>query len=169
MVFNFPAPKCLYDHTIGSFSCQSILCCGKKRDYYYDPLNTVEDLRKILEFHFKSPFEKWKFEERRRFPWKLLVQIICIVLVTLQVHTWTWLHIIINDCYGNNFVSTTLLSMHIMHCNCDSSICSLKPSFMSWTSWMKIPRHSPNYLWPTLWIAHVKMTLFPLQLLICTL
>ena len=86
MIFNFPAPKHLYDYTFGSCSCQSILCCGKKGDYYYDDLTTKEELREVLNFHFKDPFEKWNFEKRRRFPWKLLMQIICIVLVTIQVH-----------------------------------------------------------------------------------
>jgi hypothetical protein len=73
------------DHTFGSCSCRSILCCGKNADHYYNRLTSKEELRGILKFHFKSPFEKWNSKEHRRFPWKLLVQIICIILVTTQV------------------------------------------------------------------------------------
>jgi len=38
-----------------------------------------------LKFHFMNPFQKWSYAKRRRFPWKLLVQIVSIFLVTLQV------------------------------------------------------------------------------------
>lgn len=73
--------KYLRDYTIGSCSC----CCGKSRDHYHDSLGSVDDLKKILRFHFMSPFQKWSFKERRKFPWKLVVQIISIIFVTTQV------------------------------------------------------------------------------------
>lgn len=40
-------------------------------------------MRNRLTFFFMNPIEKWK--TRRRFPYKFLVQIIKIILVTLQV------------------------------------------------------------------------------------
>lgn len=42
-------------------------------------------MRNRLSFFFMNPIEKWK--TRRRFPYKFLIQIIKIVLVTLQVRT----------------------------------------------------------------------------------
>lgn len=42
-------------------------------------------MKERLKFHFMNPFEKWRYPERRRFPWKLLVQIASIILVTAQV------------------------------------------------------------------------------------
>lgn len=48
-------------------------------------LNTREAkaLRKELRFFFMNPIQKWRF--RRRFPWKLLVQIFKIILVTAEL------------------------------------------------------------------------------------
>jgi len=40
-------------------------------------------MRNRLSFFFMNPIEKWK--TRRRFPYKFVVQIIKIILVTLQV------------------------------------------------------------------------------------
>jgi len=40
-------------------------------------------MRNRLSFFFMNPIEKWK--TRRRFPYKFVVQIVKIVLVTLQV------------------------------------------------------------------------------------
>nr|XP_027195210.1 mucolipin-3-like [Dermatophagoides pteronyssinus] len=40
-------------------------------------------LRRRLRYHFMSPIDKWKI--KGRFPWKLLLQIIKIILVTTQV------------------------------------------------------------------------------------
>lgn len=43
----------------------------------------VESMRRKLRFFFMNPVEKWK--ARRQFPWKLLLQIIKIVVVTVQL------------------------------------------------------------------------------------
>ena len=81
------APKYIFDHTVGSCSCQSYFCCGKNSDYYYKEIKDEESLKKVLKFHFMDPFEKWnsKDKEQRRFPWKLVIQIFSIIFVTLQV------------------------------------------------------------------------------------
>ena len=52
--------------------------------------DSVEDLeiavmKEKLNFHFMNPFQKWKYPRKRRFPWKLLVQLCSIILVTTQV------------------------------------------------------------------------------------
>ena len=43
-------------------------------------MNAIKE--ELMRFHF---YEKWKYPGRRRFPWKLIVQLIVIILVTTQV------------------------------------------------------------------------------------
>jgi len=45
----------------------------------------ITTMTKRLKFNFMNPFQKWSYAKRRRFPWKLLVQIISIFLITLQL------------------------------------------------------------------------------------
>ena len=45
----------------------------------------VNEMQERLRFHFMNPFQKWKYSKRRRFPWKLILQIFNIILVTTQV------------------------------------------------------------------------------------
>lgn len=47
------------------------------------PLLTEERMRRKLQFFFMNPIEKW--QAKRRFPYKFVVQLIKIVLVTLQL------------------------------------------------------------------------------------
>ncbi|XP_064120472.1 mucolipin-3-like isoform X2 [Macrobrachium nipponense] len=58
---------------------------AKKRKTSLSLLRTREAraLRKELRFFFMNPIQKWRF--RRRFPWKLLVQIFKIILVTAEL------------------------------------------------------------------------------------
>lgn len=51
-------------------------------------LLTEERLRKKLQFHFMNPIEKWK--AKRRYPFKFIVQLIKIVLVTLQLSLYSY-------------------------------------------------------------------------------
>ncbi|XP_069156334.1 mucolipin-3 isoform X9 [Procambarus clarkii] len=44
---------------------------------------TAERMRRRLKFFFMNPMQKW--HARRRFPWKLLLQIIKIIIVTVQL------------------------------------------------------------------------------------
>ncbi len=45
---------------------------------------TMEDkMKRKLKFHFMDPYQKWK--ARRKFPWKLIIQFVKVVLVTVQV------------------------------------------------------------------------------------
>ena len=48
----------------------------------------VSEMKEKLKFHFMNPFQKWRYEPRRRFPWKLIVQLTSMFLVTLQVSAW---------------------------------------------------------------------------------
>ena len=86
--------KHLFNFTVAS--CECFTCCCKK---HYDDVGDTdsiedEDIRNIkekLRFHFMNPFEKWKYPRKRRFPWKLLIQLISIFLVTVQVsEIWRW-------------------------------------------------------------------------------
>ena len=45
----------------------------------------MAEIKEKLKFHFMNPFQKWRYPKRRRFPWKLLVQLASIILVTAQV------------------------------------------------------------------------------------
>ena len=91
------ALRCLYDHTVAS--CIYSACRyfrsndGLKR---MESSTSVEDMevsemKEKLKFHFMNPFQKWRYEPRRRFPWKLIVQLTSMFLVTLQVGIWMWM------------------------------------------------------------------------------
>lgn len=43
------------------------------------------NMRLRLKFHFMNPFQKWRYSKRRRFPFKLVLQLLAIILVTAQV------------------------------------------------------------------------------------
>lgn len=47
-----------------------------------------ERLRRKLQFHFMNPIEKWK--AKRRFPYKFMVQLVKIFLVTLQLSLYSY-------------------------------------------------------------------------------
>ena len=43
-----------------------------------------DELRRKLKFYFMNPCEKWR--AKKKFPWKLVLQLVKIVLVTIQVN-----------------------------------------------------------------------------------
>ena len=43
----------------------------------------VEEMRCVLKFFFMDPIQKWK--AKRRFPWKLCLQLLKIVFITVQL------------------------------------------------------------------------------------
>lgn len=53
------------------------------QDNSYMPLLNEERLRRKLKFFFMNPIEKW--QARQRFPYKFVVQLIKIILVTIQI------------------------------------------------------------------------------------
>ena len=53
-----------------------------------DDGDEIQAMKEELNFHFMNPFQKWKNPNRRRFPWKLVIQLISIILVTIQVSGW---------------------------------------------------------------------------------
>ncbi len=80
--------KIVYNFTIGSCVCAQ--WCKNPSFDILDNKTASEDkqillMREILSYHFMNPFQKWKYSSSRRFPWKLVVQIVSIILVTIQV------------------------------------------------------------------------------------
>ncbi len=75
----------------------------------------IENMKTRLKFHFMNPFQKWKNNERRRFPWKLITQLLALIIVTTQVSNMgenPYVHIVVlctHDCYylGCVFVNFT--------------------------------------------------------------
>ena len=68
-----------------------ITCQRKKTREKRESTTSVEDMeitemKESLQFHFMNPFQKWRFAKRRRFPWKLFVQLLNTALVTVQVY-----------------------------------------------------------------------------------
>ena len=51
------------------------------------------NFRRKLKFHFMNPFQKWKYAKRRRFPFKLVLQLLAVALVTAQVCVRTCMHV----------------------------------------------------------------------------
>ena len=43
------------------------------------------EMKKKLRYHFMSHIAKWTDEDRRRFPWKLMLHVLLLVIVTTQV------------------------------------------------------------------------------------
>lgn len=74
-------------YNICNFIEIDLLLNNEEEEYshpYSDEYVSLErKMRNRLSFYFMNPIEKWK--TRRRFPYKFLVQIIKIILVTLQV------------------------------------------------------------------------------------
>ena len=52
-----------------------------------DALRSREEniVREKLKFHFMNPFQKWKYRKKRRFPIKLVLQLMAVAMVTAQV------------------------------------------------------------------------------------
>lgn len=152
--FRFLVPQFLNDHTFGSCKCHESSqldfdCCARNAD-----LLSKEKLRERLKFRLMNPFEKWNCPKHRRFPWKLLVQIICVILATAQVgniHTLYYYAIVAKNCIYTIFHPTLCTYTH------GSLSCLLKQSFMSMTSSMKMPRHSQSFLWLALQRTHHVM------------
>ena len=45
----------------------------------------VDQMKQRLKFHFMNPFQKWSYAPKQRFPWKMLLQIVNMILVVVQV------------------------------------------------------------------------------------
>lgn len=76
----------IFNFTIAS--CQCFSCCLSS--HHSDESTSIEDveirdMKERLTFHFMNPFQKWRYPKNRRFPWKLLIQLVSILLVTSQV------------------------------------------------------------------------------------
>ena len=69
----------------------------------------MADLKERLNFHFMNPFQKWRYPKRRRFPWKLLVQLASIILVTMQLIIFAGTKFTLNDFIMQNQATFTKL------------------------------------------------------------
>ena len=49
----------------------------------------IDKMKQELQFHFMNPFEKMKYRERRRMPWKLIFQILQVLVITVQLWTFS--------------------------------------------------------------------------------
>ena len=82
-------PACSHFFNFTFRSCMYITCQQKQMHPRGSSANVedmeVEQMKTSLQFHFMNPFQKWRNAKRRRFPWKLFVQLLNIILVTLQV------------------------------------------------------------------------------------
>ena len=85
------ALQCLYDYTVASCIYSACRYFNRQKHLrHIESTTSVEDMeiremKEKLKFHFMNPFQKWRYEQRRRFPWKLIVQLTSMFLVTLQV------------------------------------------------------------------------------------
>jgi len=43
------------------------------------------EMKKRLRYHFKSHIGKWRDEHQRRFPWRLVLHLLLLIIVTSQV------------------------------------------------------------------------------------
>ena len=85
----------------------------ESNSYEYDPPPAVEEkMRRELKFFFMNPYEKYKARGRK--PWKLGVQLVKILLVTLQVITL------------NKYMLKVRYSIGIWLCRLDISFCHNK-------------------------------------------
>lgn len=67
----------------------------------------IERMRRKLRFFFMNPIEKW--QARRRFPWKLLVQVFKIVVITLQISLFGSTRYSHTTFYNDNTISLSHL------------------------------------------------------------
>ena len=84
--FHFLALHHLYNFTIDSW-----LSCFKHKPQDPEFATSIEDIdvklmKEKLRVHFMNPFQKWNYDKHRRFPWRLVVQLLTIILVTVQVN-----------------------------------------------------------------------------------
>ena len=46
-------------------------------------------MRKQIQHHFQDHIRKWKDSKRPRFPWKMILHFLLVIVVTIQVSTYT--------------------------------------------------------------------------------
>ena len=84
-------------------------------------------MKRRIRFHFMNPFEKWAYRGRRRFPWKLLLQLLNVVLVVTQVSdTKVMQYKGLREChptqhcyilYGTALCAKAIRYLHVDQCN----------------------------------------------------
>ena len=74
--------KCKHP-TIGARYTQ--LRTKEEEDISDDP--QTAQMKRRIKFHLMNPFQKWSYAPKRRFPWKMLLQVVNMILVVVQVCT----------------------------------------------------------------------------------
>ena len=49
-------------------------------------------MRKRIRYHFQDHIRKWKDSERPRFPWKMILHFLLVIVVTIQVRIQLYVH-----------------------------------------------------------------------------
>ncbi|KAL5506143.1 hypothetical protein EMCRGX_G007720 [Ephydatia muelleri] len=114
----------LYTHTLSACAYN---CCRKcvrrkeeeERGEEEEERGGVEEdvdtqvmlMKRRIRFHFMNPFEKWAYRGRRRFPWKLLLQLLNVVLVVTQLCVFASTKFELTDFVNQN--RQTLVQMFI--------------------------------------------------------
>lgn len=77
----------VFERSTGEQQAQEDTSSGSDGGNVMGSLHSSPSLREIMKtkikYHYMNPFQK--FRARRRKPWKLVVQIVKVVLVTIQV------------------------------------------------------------------------------------
>uniref|UniRef100_A0A668AJI3 Mucolipin TRP cation channel 3 n=1 Tax=Myripristis murdjan TaxID=586833 RepID=A0A668AJI3_9TELE len=82
MVDNHPVSKCEID-LYSVYEANSHPSWGEHEQRHQDDLDKVECLRRKIKYYFMNPCEK--YHARGRIPWKLMLQIIKIAIITIQL------------------------------------------------------------------------------------
>ena len=75
-------------------------------------------MKRKIKFHLMNPFQKWSYAPKRRFPWKLLLQVVNMILVVVQV----WVCCLM-WCACTHHVLVSLTSFHIHTCISSVHVC----------------------------------------------
>ena len=79
----------------------------------------VDQMKQRLKFHFMNPFQKWSFAPKRRFPWKMLLQIVNMILVVVQVQYRLGALLVICLCSVGVHVAVVLCGLGSVWCMCN--------------------------------------------------
>ncbi len=108
-MYTHTAPQILYNLTFGAcFNC-NLGRQHKQLSSSQDDMD-VRNMKEKLQYHFMNPFEKWNHSTKKQFPWKLVVQLLSIILVTIQVSS----------------VAIIMLVIYKTHTHAAGPVCELK-------------------------------------------
>ncbi len=120
------APHILYNLTLGAcFDC-NLGRQHKQLSSSQDDDMDARNMKKTLQYHFMNPFEKWNHPTKKQFPWKLVVQLLSIILVTTQVSS----------------VAKIMLVIYKTHTHAAGPVCELKVYRNGFHTWQQENFHT---------------------------